>query len=212
MTDFHDRDHIMRYIDGELDRDEVAALEAELRVDPDLAREIAQLMAVDKSLREAFAIDQEVEFQAQPVLPPQELAPHPSASQFRWCASMAAGVCFMVIGGVLGWQMKPVSGDSADLASWRAAVQETLETQPSGTPVHWLGTQAHPLGTIEVKRTYKVSDGRYCREFRSTMEAGATRLAGIGVACRTMDGWWRMETLTLRAVGDGTPVDFANQI
>lgn len=212
MTEFHDRDHIMRYIDGELDRDEVAALEAELRVDPDLAREIAQLMAVDKSLREAFAIDQEVEFQAQPVLPPQELAPHPSASQFRWFAFMAAGVCFMVIGGVLGWQMKPVSGDSADLASWRAAVQETLETQPSGTPVHWLGTQAHPLGTIEVKRTYKVSDGRYCREFRSTMEAGATRLAGIGVACRTMDGWWRMETLTLRAVGDGTPVDFANQI
>lgn len=212
MTDFHDRDHIMRYIDGELDRDEATALEAELRVDSDLAREIAQLMAVDKSLREAFAVDEEGEFEAQPVLSPHQPAPHQSASPLRWITPMAAGVCFMVIGVVLGWQMKPVSGDSADLALWRAAVQETLETQPSGTPVPWRGTQAHPLGIIEVNRTYKVSDGRYCREFRSTMVAGVTRLAGIGVACRTMEGWWRMESLTLRAVDDGTPADFTNQI
>jgi surface antigen len=212
MTDFHDRDHIMRYIDGELDRDEAAALEAELRVDPDLALEIAQLLAVDKSLREAFAADKEGNFEAQPVLPPHQPAPHQSASPLRWIAPMAAGACFMVIGGVLGWQLKPVTGDSADLASWRVAVQETLETQPSGTPVHWRGTRAHPLGIIEVKRTYKVSDGRYCREFRSTMVAGVTRLAGIGVACRTMEGWWRMESLTLRAVDDGTPADFTNQI
>ncbi len=212
MTHSHDRDHVMRYIDGELDRDEAAALEAELRVDPDLAREIAQLMAVDKSLREAFAIGREDEFEAQPVLPPQELALRQSASPLRWIAPMAAGACFMVIGGVLGWQLKPGTGESADLASWRVAVQETLETQPSGTPAHWRGTQAQPLGVIEVNRTYKVSDGRYCREFRSTMEAGVTRLAGTGVACRTMEGWWRMESLTLRAVDDDTPADFTNQI
>ena len=212
MTHSHDRDHVMRYIDGELDRDECTTLEAEHRVDPDLAREIAQLMAVDKSLREAFAIDKEIEFRAQPVLLSDEPAPHPSASPVRWIAPMAAGVCFMVIGGVFGWQLGPGTSDSADLALWRVAVQETLETQPSGTPVHWRGTQAHPLGIIEVNRTYKVSDGGYCREFRSTMVAGVTRFAGIGTACRTMEGWWRLETLTLRAVDDGTPADFTNQI
>ena len=212
MTHSHDRDHVMRYIDGELDRDECTALEAELRVDPDLAREIAQLMTVDKSLREAFAIDKKGNFEGQPVLPLHEQASHQAASSFRWIAPMVAGGCFIVIGAVLGWQLKPGTGDSADLASWRIAVQETLETQPSGTPVHWRGTQAHPLDIIEVNRTYKVSDGRYCREFRSTMVAGVTRFAGIGTACRTMEGWWRMETLTLRAVEDSTPVDFTNQI
>ena len=212
MTHIYDRNRIMRYIDGELDRDESAALEAELRVDSALAQEIAHLMAVDKSLREAFAIDMEDEFEAQPVLPPHELAPRQSTSSLRWIAPLAAGVCFIVIGAVLGWQLKPGVGDPTDLASWRVAIQETLETQPSGTPVHWLGTQAHPLGIIEVKRTYKVSDGRYCREFRSTLEAGVTRFAGIGVACRSVEGWWRMETLTLRAVDDGAPADFTNRI
>lgn len=70
------------------------------------------------------------------------------------------------------------------------AVDEVLETTPSGVLVRWQAPGGEPAGSLRPVRTFRTEAG-YCREFDAVIETpGGTARAWRDVACRTTDGQW----------------------
>lgn len=72
-----------------------------------------------------------------------------------------------------------------------AIIQRTLETQLSGQPLNWQNIDAGSLGSITPLRSFRTSEGRYCREFEVTYETDDGRDGQfMDIACRFEDGVW----------------------
>lgn len=105
------RDHLMAYLDGHLEPDKRADVEAHLAAHPDLAAEIAQLQRQGDTIRTLFAPTM-----TEPV--PTRLDPHRLAvmqSRRRWQglarAAMVVGV--LGIGVAAGWLLRPAADNPA---------------------------------------------------------------------------------------------------
>jgi surface antigen len=127
-----------------------------------------------------------------------------SSRPFAWRRSkamlMAASLAFVMLGfgaGSYVTTILPFSLESglhrpdARLAPGRAAViQKALENNASGTTVSWDGGNAGSRGSIELIRTFRNKQGRYCREFKETLAAGDGPDTAYEVACRLPQGGW----------------------
>jgi surface antigen len=83
--------------------------------------------------------------------------------------------------------------DTADITAATAAVQETLETYLSHVPRRWRNPHTGTSGEVMPLRTFRVADGRYCREYLETvMPAGGTAARQRSTACRGGEGLWRL--------------------
>jgi surface antigen len=102
--------------------------------------------------------------------------------------AIAAGT---ILGGLLGTGV----GHYLDLQSQRVqaeTVHRSLETAPSGTATAWANPDKGTQGTVTPRRTYRISDGSYCREFEQTVTIGGQPQHSYGTACCQQDGSWRM--------------------
>jgi surface antigen len=88
-----------------------------------------------------------------------------------------------------------VAHDQA-LAALETQLQQTLETQVSGTPLPWQ-QGGEGSGQLIAVRTYKSAAGQWCREYRIAAEIQGQPYQERGIACRGPDGRWERKVILL---------------
>ena len=78
----------------------------------------------------------------------------------------------------------------ADVEIMYQALQDSLETEPSGTTRTWQNSDSGNAGSITPTQTYQRDDQTYCREFTQTLTIGSRTEEAYGTACREPDGTW----------------------
>ncbi len=102
-------------------------------------------------------------------------------------AAVAAGT---LIGAMIGSEI----GESLDKAD-RAAIdraEKRATTAPMGETITWSNPDSGNSGSITPVREGQDTGGRYCREFRQTIEVNGRLEEGYGTACRQEDGSWQI--------------------
>jgi len=95
-----------------------------------------------------------------------------------------------VIGGtVLGTLVGGSIGRSMDQVD-QNCVGQALERAPNGGAVEWQNPDGREQYRVTPTKTYQESDGRYCREYQTTIVVGGRVEEGYGTACRQSDGSW----------------------
>lgn len=192
-------DTLMAYADGELDAATRAAVALAVAADPALAAQVAAHQAMRVRVRAAFdaelseplsqrlrqaaqfaataeVVDLAERRAAQAVVPPLAVARERAGSGWLAWGGMAAGLMVGVLLGRLelpGSDLAPTtvsSGTSGVLVS--TGLAEALGTQLASAPTE---------GAVAVRLSFIDRDGRYCRAFELTGQAG--------LACRSGDGW-----------------------
>lgn len=189
---------IAAYVDGELDADGRARLEADMAGDPSLA----EAVAAQRRLRDRLAATYDPVL-AEPVPLGLRLAagaahdrPARPFGPPQWAAIAAS----LVVGVLVGRLATPPQPDGSfttegGVMAARGELAQTLD--------HRLAADDGP---IRVGLSFRSNDGRYCRTFQSARD----RLAGL--ACRD-EKLWQVRTLTTwapaatdyRTAGSETP-------
>ena len=116
--------------------------------------------------------------------------PQPMAAPWPWTARLA------LVAGLLAGTALTADAARADLAglvSSKAAgraVQIALETKPSGSTYAWQSVDGLVAGKVTLRRTFRTTEGSYCREYGELVTDGADTMAVIHIACREPDGIW----------------------
>ncbi|WP_206378351.1 RT0821/Lpp0805 family surface protein [Sneathiella limimaris] len=102
-------------------------------------------------------------------------------------AAVAVGT---LIGAMIGQDVGRTL-DEADRAAIDRAERRATQA-PMGETIRWDNPQSGNNGTITPVREGQDTKGRYCREFRQTIEIGGRLEEGYGTACRQEDGSWQI--------------------
>ncbi len=100
----------------------------------------------------------------------------------RTAAIVGGAVIGALVGGNIGQGMDRTDAVYASRA---------LETAPSGNAVTWTNPDSGNRYTVTPTRTYRDTDGRYCREFTTWGWIGGYEQQLYGTACRMADGSWK---------------------
>jgi surface antigen len=101
----------------------------------------------------------------------------------RTAAIIGGTVIGSFVGGNVGRSMDRVD---------RLKVGQTLEYVPSRESVRWRNPDTLTTYEVTPLTTYRNTDGRYCREYRTTAVVAGKRQQLYGTACRQPDGSWRV--------------------
>ena len=71
-------------------------------------------------------------------------------------------------------------------------LQQVLETQISGTTRSWRNTNNDHVGSITPIRTFKTSNGIFCRVYAETLTIHGKTQKFQETACRDKDGIWKV--------------------
>jgi surface antigen len=116
--------------------------------------------------------------------------PLPMAAPWPWTARLT------LVAGLLAGPALMADAARADLAGLVAseaasrAVQIALETKPSGSAYTWQSVDGLVAGKVTLRRTFRTTEGYYCREYGERVTDGADTMAAIHIACREPDGTW----------------------
>jgi surface antigen len=70
-------------------------------------------------------------------------------------------------------------------------LQKALEKSLSGNSVRWQNPSSGARGSVTPLKTWKTSEGTYCRSFREKIElASGKTVSRNGVACRSAEAVW----------------------
>lgn len=198
-----DPEALSRFIDRESSHEE----QSRLQNDDEAGAAASRLRSQDDLLREWF--DQKLD-----ELPPAALeksirtgfaARRARGGFSRWWAPAATAVVIL-IAGVVGFDHmidRRVSGAfeqmraerMADMALVTSAMQQALETQPSGSELHFENVSTGFEVTLTPRRTWRSSTGHWCREFVERFADTPPGSAPISTGCRSDDGqWYRVRT------------------
>ncbi len=83
--------------------------------------------------------------------------------------------------------------DQADRIAMGQNAQYALEHTRNNETTSWNNPDSGNNGTISPSRTYQVSTGQYCREYRQTVVIGGQEREAYGTACRQPDGNWLIQ-------------------
>ena len=95
-----------------------------------------------------------------------------------------------ILGAIIGREIG-ASLDRADQLAAVAAEHQAL-SGPAGCRVRWHNPQSGNSGQVRVIRDGDGGDGRYCREYQSTILVGGRRESAYGLACMQPDGSWQI--------------------
>lgn len=102
--------------------------------------------------------------------------------------AIAAGT---LLGAALGSEVG-ASLDRADMAYYRQASQQALETAQPGETLPWQNPETGTRGQITPSNYYQTAQGQYCREYQQTITVNGKQANGYGTACRQPDGSWKI--------------------
>jgi surface antigen len=99
------------------------------------------------------------------------------------------------VGSLLGAYVGSEVGRSLDRADRMYAArtaQRTLEHEPTGGTGTWVNPDNGHSGTVTPRSTFESRDGRYCREYQTTVTIDGRTQSAYGTACRQRDGSWQI--------------------
>jgi 17 kDa outer membrane surface antigen/Putative zinc-finger len=222
MTAGIDFETLMAYADGELDAEGARRVEAHLARDAGAAKTVRDLREGTALVRGAYqglmrekmpdALRARVEGMLGAAVDDRRVVAFaPRARLPQWAmrapvalaASVAAlAVGFLVIYQVLDWRLE---SEMARLETMRAedqkllaeAVTQALERQISGAALEWRNPQSGSRGAVTPVRTFRNTEGQWCREYAKTATFSDRVENWRGIACRDADGVWRELALYL---------------
>jgi len=114
-------------------------------------------------------------------------------SMFGSGSGRLAAVAVGTLAGAFIGQEVGKSLDEADRAAIDRAEQKAT-TAPMGQTIKWNNPDSGNSGTVTPVRDGQDKKGRYCREFKQTIEVAGKLENGYGTACRQADGSWQIMT------------------
>ena len=191
---------LMRLVDGDLGAEEAAAAAAPCRQQPEAAAYLADLVHDRAVLRAAFppegdgvaglvaAIDRGFAERRRPHRFLSRAA-LPIAASVLTAMLVGTGAVLLADRQAEDTAARVVAALGRDRQLTAAAFGEALDTQLSGQSVDWRNPDSGSSGSVTPLRTFRASDGRWCREYAQSEAGpgGSERLTGI--ACRDAQGW-----------------------
>ena len=101
-------------------------------------------------------------------------------------AGAAIGSAFGAVAG----NMIGKSLDDKDRYLQEQAYNNALEHNKSGISSKWINPDSGTHGAIMPHKTYRKTNGQYCREFTQKITIGSKTEEAVGHACRNEDGSW----------------------
>jgi len=186
---------LMAYVDGELESDQRAAVDAALAQDEAVRARLAAHRRLNAKLSAAFdgALGEPVPAHlAQAASPPASAAiidlstRRPRWSAREWGAMAASIAAGLVLGvGFMGRPAPMIATESGALVA-RGALAHTLDAQLA----------SDEAGAVRIGLSFRADNGAYCRTF------DLTNADTSGLACRAGDGW----TLAMVAANPQTEI------
>lgn len=101
-------------------------------------------------------------------------------------AGIAAGVVLgALLGGGIGYYL-----DDRDKEVLASQTQQSLQNAPDGQTTTWRNPDSAHSGSVTPLNDYRDGSGRYCRDFRQTVDVDGRVETANGTACRNSDGNW----------------------
>ncbi len=199
---------LMRYVDGELSDRECAEIEALLPTDLSARQTIADLRAQRVELVNEFR-PKHADMPRPETLVAIDRAFEARRSQDdrrnivrRWVLPLAASVMIALVAGIVGCVVGTRQVDSAvgqviaayarDDTFTAQARAKALEHLGSGEVARWSNADSGTVGSIMPLRTFRIANGQWCREFEQVIKSKTGDDRSTGVACRQLDGKWRL--------------------
>lgn len=209
------------YIDGELDPEQMKAVEEALEEDRLAREELERLIALNDLMTEAYdvALKSPVPLRtAKPLQRNEDSEPAGAAANSmiarkrlhtRYIGAIAASLLIAVLAFPAGFLMSESRHETemarfeaqieADRSAMASAMSEALEKRLSGVPVEWRNPKTGSAGSVTPIRTFQNRDGSWCREYREVSTISGRNETRHAIACRSNAGEWRNKLL---AVGD----------
>lgn len=217
MTKDLDRDTLSAYADGALDSAAAAEVEAALAASPAAREELRWIEQSRSLLRDAYG-----DIAAEPL--PAGLAASlagagkdaggktPAEARSGGIRSwglpaLVASLIAFMIGLPSGYLLsdrqhaealaRMEALRAADRQAMAEAVADALEKHVSGKTVDWQVPASGSRGAVTPIRSFRNSDGEWCREYRQvTLTADGENLRH-GIACRSQEGAWQTRVIAL---------------
>ena len=94
-------------------------------------------------------------------------------------------------GGAAGYYTTRALMES-DLAAYERSAQKGLKETSDGQVVDWQNPDTGNSGIFRPIRSFRLADGRDCRQYRTTVSFDKTVHSGDGMACRNANGQWEI--------------------
>lgn len=112
-------------------------------------------------------------------------------SQFgKGTGKIAATAAGTLLGAFLGSEVG-ASLDRADRLEAEKAHQ-TAMSSPMGEQIRWNNPESGHSGTVTPVKDGRTDSGRYCREYRTTVQIDGREEVAYGQACQQPDGTWKV--------------------
>lgn len=80
----------------------------------------------------------------------------------------------------------------SDLAAYERTTQKGLVQADDGQILDWQNLETGNSGIFRTIRSFQLADGRYCRQYRTTVSFARNVHSGVGMACRQDKGQWQI--------------------
>jgi len=203
------------YIDGELDAEGVSRVERRLQRDSAAADYVRQVRRLQEASRRRLqeAADRPLTDELTAVLErvrQQEERGQSGSNRKGWAwghtiGALAASLLILFLGYGMGVMITEGRFEDrliamersrvASLAEIRAALNQALEYNPSGTSVNWESKRYNAKAELMPIRTLKAGKDKYCREYREILIIDGVREERRGLSCRRGKEQWQTRLL-----------------
>jgi len=172
---------LMAYADGELDVETRRAIEAEIAVDPEVAREVERQRALRADVGAAFAgvLDEPIPDRLLRAAKKSQAAPQPRRWSWPEWTSIAASLVIGVIGGRAILQTPAAKGEIIQTASDGRIVAGAQLAQALSEQL-----SSEDGSGVDIGLTFRSKSGEYCRTFGTRVGTDV-----VGFACREAEAW-----------------------
>ena len=202
MNDRLDPMTLEAYVDGQLTPEEMAKASERLLRDPETRDRIRALQADKALLQSAYQEAAEAPLPAELLatidhgFEQRRKAARPAAPRF----ALAAAIALLLVGGLAGYlagdyrlrgELEAIAARNAeDQRLLALAINQALESTPSGGKVAWQNPDSGVHGEVVPVRTYRSKSNHWCREYLASKVTGDLEQKTRAIACRAADGAW----------------------